>query len=356
MTRRVNCGGVRIGGGAPLSVQSMTNTDTRDVGATVAQIAALEAAGCDIVRCAVPDMTAAAAISGIKARVNIPVVADVHFDHRLAIAAIERGADKIRINPGNIGGDAEVRAVARRAKAAGIPIRVGVNSGSLEADLLGTFGGPTPEALAESAVRNMERLQRFDFEDIVISIKSSDVRENHAALKILAARTDCPLHIGITEAGIGERAIIKSAVGIGALLLDGIGDTLRVSLTGDPLREVRAAQDILASIGLLPGRINLVSCPTCGRCRVDLARIATEVSAAIRPLEREAGNLTVAIMGCAVNGPGEASHADLGVACGDGKAVLFRKGVVVGAVAEQEIVPAILRELAALRAVGATSP
>ncbi|MDR1027988.1 MAG: flavodoxin-dependent (E)-4-hydroxy-3-methylbut-2-enyl-diphosphate synthase [Clostridiales Family XIII bacterium] len=356
MTRRVNCGGVAIGGGAPISVQSMTNTDTRDAEATVAQIMALSKAGCDIVRCAVPDKAAAAALYAIKSRVDVPIVADIHFDHRLAIAAMENGADKIRINPGNIGGDAEVRAVVRRARTGGIPIRVGVNSGSLEADLLDRFGGPTPRALAESAVRNIERLRRMDFEDIVVSIKSSDVRETRDALNILVDRTDCPLHIGITEAGIGTRAVIKSAVGVGALLLDGVGDTVRVSLTGDPLQEVTAARDLLACLNLLPGAVNIISCPTCGRCRTDLARIAAEVSEAIGPMERTRrrdrieGALTVAIMGCAVNGPGEAAHADLGVACGDGRAALFRKGAVIGAVAEGEIVPALLREIAALSA------
>jgi (E)-4-hydroxy-3-methylbut-2-enyl-diphosphate synthase len=330
----------------------MTNTDTRDADATVAQIAALSEAGCDIVRCAVPDMTAAAAIAEIKPRVNTPIVADIHFDYRLAVAAIENGADKIRINPGNIREDAEVRAIARAAKAAGIPIRVGVNGGSLEGDLRERFGGSTPEALAESAVRNIERLRGMDFEDIVVSVKSSDAAENREALKILAGRTDCPLHIGITEAGIGERAVIKSAIGIGALLMDGIGDTIRVSLTGDPVREVAAARDILTALNLLPGAVNVISCPTCGRCKVDLARIATQVNEAIRPIERRrgAGNrpLTVAIMGCAVNGPGEASHADLGVACGDGKAALFKGGIVVRTVDESEIVRTIMAELRSL--------
>ncbi|MDR1953977.1 MAG: flavodoxin-dependent (E)-4-hydroxy-3-methylbut-2-enyl-diphosphate synthase [Clostridiales Family XIII bacterium] len=350
MTRQVNCGGVLIGGGAPISVQSMTNTDTRDVDATVAQIAALSEAGADIVRCAVPDMEAAAAISKIKPRVDVPIVADIHFDYRLALAAIENGADKIRINPGNIRDDAQIRAIALAAKAAGIPIRVGVNSGSLEADLRERFGGPTPEALAASAARNIARLRKMDFEDIVVSVKSSDVRESRDALKLLATCIDYPIHIGITEAGIGERAMIKSAIGIGALLLDGIGDTIRVSLTGDPVREVAAARDILTSLNLLPGAINVISCPTCGRCKVDLARIAAEVSEAIRAIERDrthAGGepLTVAIMGCAVNGPGEASHADMGVACGDGKAALFKNGTVAGTISESEIVQAILREL-----------
>ncbi|MDR0852296.1 MAG: flavodoxin-dependent (E)-4-hydroxy-3-methylbut-2-enyl-diphosphate synthase [Clostridiales Family XIII bacterium] len=355
MSRQVKCGSVLIGGGAPISIQSMTNTDTRDACATAAQIHALADAGCDIVRCAIPDLQAAEAIRTIKQQlqnrgVSIPIVADIHFDYRLAIAAIENGADKIRINPGNIGGIDRVSAVVTKARAAKIPIRIGVNSGSLEKDLIEEFGR-TPDALAQSALRWTEKIQKMGFADIVISVKSSDVRETVTVGRALSRATDCPLHLGVTEAGVGERALIKSAVGIGALLLDGIGDTIRVSLTGDPINEVAAARSILSGVGLLPGAIDIISCPTCGRCRVDLPRITAEVAAKTAVLEKariESGIrdiLTVAIMGCAVNGPGEAAHADLGVACGDGRAVFFRKGKIEENVSETEIISLILREI-----------
>jgi (E)-4-hydroxy-3-methylbut-2-enyl-diphosphate synthase len=333
----------------------MTNTDTRDARATAEQIAALAAAGCDIVRCAVPDRTAAAALAEIRAELKarglrIPIVADIHFDHRLAIAAIDAGADKIRINPGNIGDDGKVRAVVRRAADARIPIRIGVNGGSLERDIADAHGGATAVALAESALRNIERVASMGFGDIVVSVKSSDARVCGEALRILSAKTDFPLHLGVTEAGAGDRALVKSAVGMGPLLADGIGDTMRVSLTGDPVREVYAARDILASVGMLPGAIDVISCPTCGRCRVDLPRVAAEVRQAVSEMETDrviraraekSGVFTVAVMGCAVNGPGEASHADVGVACGDDGAVLFEGGAKVGKVAEAEIVPAL---------------
>jgi (E)-4-hydroxy-3-methylbut-2-enyl-diphosphate synthase len=375
-TRTVMCGNVPIGGGAPVSIQSMTNTDTRDAAATADQIAALAAAGCDIVRCAVPDERAAAALADIRARlaargVAIPLVADIHFDYRLAIAAIEGGADKIRINPGNIGGEDKVRAVIESASAARIPVRVGVNGGSLEKDIAAKYGGPTAEALVESALRNVDRIAQLGFEDIVVSVKSSDARVCAEALRLLSKETDLPLHLGVTEAGAGERALIKSAIGIGALLADGIGDTIRVSLTGDPVREVYAARDILASVGLLPGAIDVISCPTCGRCKVDLARIAAEVREAVKAVETDRVKaarrelfadyaaaarpayspkykpFTVAVMGCAVNGPGEAAHADRGVACGEGKAVLFKNGVKTHTLAENDIVPALTAELRA---------
>jgi (E)-4-hydroxy-3-methylbut-2-enyl-diphosphate synthase len=384
------CGDVPIGGGAPVSVQSMTNTDTRDARATADQIAALAAAGCDIVRCAVPTEPAAAAIPAIRARraergVAIPIVADIHFDYRLAIAAIEGGADKVRINPGNIGPGDRVRAVIERASAARVPLRVGVNGGSLEEDIATKYGGPTAEALAASALRNVGRIASMGFEDLVVSVKSSDVRVGGEALRLLARETDFPLHLGVTEAGAGERALIKSAVGIGPLLADGIGDTIRVSLTGDPVREVYAARDILASVGLLPGAIDVISCPTCGRCKADLARVAAEVREAAMAVETERVKVarralfaayaarfrrgaatpdeaaaveeeeialppehrvfTVAVMGCAVNGPGEATHADIGVACGDGKAILFKNGVKTRSLAEGEIVPTLIAEL-----------
>ncbi|MDR1496433.1 MAG: flavodoxin-dependent (E)-4-hydroxy-3-methylbut-2-enyl-diphosphate synthase [Clostridiales Family XIII bacterium] len=377
-TRTVMCGGIPVGGGAPVSIQSMTNTDTRDVKATASQVAALAAAGCDIVRCAVPDESAAVALKGIRAElaargVRVPLVADIHFDHRLAIAAIENGADKIRINPGNIGGDDRLRAVVERARAAGVPIRVGVNGGSIEKDIAAEYGGPTAEALAESALRNIDRVASGGFEDIVVSVKSSDVRVCGETLHLLSERTDFPLHLGVTEAGVGDRALVKSAVGIGALLEDGIGDTIRVSLTGDPLREIYSARDILASVGLLPGAIDVISCPTCGRCKIDLPRIAEAVWEAVSEIETERvvaerresfaecaelyrrdkareyrpgqESFTVAVMGCAVNGPGEASRADIGVACGNGVAVLFKEGVKIATFADSDIVPRLIAEV-----------
>jgi (E)-4-hydroxy-3-methylbut-2-enyl-diphosphate synthase len=355
MSRQVNCGGVRIGGGAPISIQSMTNTDTRDVHATVTQISALKTAGCDIVRCAILDEQAAQALKDIKRQlhdrgVSIPIVADIHFDYRLAISAIENGADKIRIIPGNSGGIDRVRTVVLKAKEVGLPIRIGVNSGSLEKELLEQFGR-TPAALVKSALQWTERIRQMDFDDIVISVKSSDVRETVAVGRALFAQTDCPLHLGVTEAGVGDRALIKSAAGLSTLLLDGIGDTIRVSLTGDPISEIAAARSILAGIGLLPGAIDIISCPTCGRCRADLPRIAKEVAQQAARIEREriavgvTDVLTVAIMGCAVNGPGEAKHADLGVACGDGKAVFFRKGEIEKTVPEAEIIPLLLAQI-----------
>ncbi|MDR3225130.1 MAG: flavodoxin-dependent (E)-4-hydroxy-3-methylbut-2-enyl-diphosphate synthase [Clostridiales Family XIII bacterium] len=390
-TRQVYCGDVLIGGGAPVSVQSMTNTDTRDVPATVRQIASLAEVGCDIVRCAVPDESAANALANIKVELNrrgilIPIVADIHFDYRLAIAAIESGADKIRINPGNIGDDDRVRAVVDCAKDAGIPIRIGVNGGSLERDIAAHHGGATAEALCESALRNADRVGSMGFEDIVISVKSSDVRTGIETLRLLSERTDFPLHIGVTEAGAGERALMKSAIGIGSLLADGIGDTIRVSLTGDPVREIYAARGILASLGILPGAIDVISCPTCGRCKVDLPRIVAEVQTAVNEIENDRikaarGKIyaqrrnrdsaldkdsvvtdvmsggaarenrfahkafTVAVMGCAVNGPGEAAGADIGVACGDGNAVLFENGVKVKSLNDGEIVQELIKRI-----------
>jgi (E)-4-hydroxy-3-methylbut-2-enyl-diphosphate synthase len=336
----------------------MTNTDTRDAALAAAQIAALSEAGCDIVRCAVPDETAARALTEIKAilagrDINIPIVADIHFDHALALLAIENGADKIRINPGNIGDRGRLREIADAARAAGLPIRIGVNSGSIERDLLDKYGRG-PEALALSALAGIELFESFGFEDIAVSVKSSDVRENYEAARLVAAETDCPQHIGITESGAGERALMKSGIGIGALLLGGIGDTLRVSLTGDPVREVGAGRAVLAALGLLPGAIDILSCPTCGRCRVDLESIEAKVRAKLAPLETErisraeAGEdippLSVAVMGCAVNGPGEAAHADFGVACGDGKGVIFAQGKIVRTVEEAEIPAALYAE------------
>ena len=375
-TRQVSVGGVLVGGGAPIPVQSMTNTRTEDAQATLSQIRALADAGCDIVRCAVPTAEAAAALAEITALSPIPVVADIQFDYRLALASIRAGAAKIRINPGNIGGARRVAEIAEAAGNAGIPIRIGVNGGSLEKELLAKHGGVTAVALAESAIHQVELLHGMGFYDLVVSVKSSDVGMNLAAHRLLAERTDHPLHIGITEAGVLQAALVKSAVGIGALLCDGIGDTVRVSLTGDPVREIAAAQDILRATGLLPGAIELISCPTCGRTKTDLAAAAERIAAAIAPIEKErirnarqrdgSGGLgtkppepslwhtavppepspwralTVAVMGCAVNGPGEAAHADAGVAFGDGRAVLFRKGEQVGTVPADQATEALL--------------
>lgn len=343
MRKEVSCGGVKIGGNAPVSIQSMTNTKTHDVEATLAQIDALEQAGCQIARLAVPDMDAAAAFGKIKARARIPLVADIHFDYRLALAAICAGADKIRINPGNIGSEDSVRQIAEQAAKHHIPIRVGVNSGSLEREILEKYGGVTAEGLAESALKNVAMLEQYDFDDIVISLKSSDVKMNYEAYRIVAEKSDYPLHIGVTEAGTPTRGKIKSAVGIGALLLSGIGDTLRVSLTADPVEEVIFAKELLAAIGIRKGAVEIVSCPTCGRTEVDLAAIAGEIERRIAMLDMEGMRpLKVAVMGCAVNGPGEAKEADFGVACGKGKGVIFSAGEIIKTVKEEAIADEII--------------
>jgi len=357
MTKRVRCGNVDIGGGAPVSIQSMLSVKTADVTAALLQIEALKDAGCDIVRMAVPDFESAEALGRIKQRLGnktIPLVADVHFDHRLAIAAIRNGADKIRINPGNIGKRENVKAVAGAAMERGIPIRVGVNSGSLEKDILKKFGGATAEGLAESALRNVELLEHMGFGDIVVSVKSSDVQTNYEAHRILHAKTDYPLHIGITESGTARSGKIKSAIGIGALLLAGIGDTIRVSLTGDPVEEVLCAKEILESIGIRDRGIEIVSCPTCGRTKTELEKIVLGIEEKLAPIrkQREAEGkrrISVAVMGCAVNGPGEAKQADLGVACGDGKGVLFVKGEIAATVQEDEIVEQIIARIINLK-------
>lgn len=351
-TKKIMCGKVQIGAGAPVSIQSMCNVKTTDIELVTGQIKELYLAGCDIVRVAIPDMEAANAIKIIKQQlkaetVDIPIVADIHFDYKLAIAAIENGADKIRINPGNIGGDDRVREVVKKAKEYGIPIRVGVNSGSLEKDILEREGGVTAKGLAESAERVVKLLESMDFCDMVVSIKSSDVGLNFEATKLLSERIDYPLHIGVTEAGTRRMGEIKSAAGIGALLLSGIGDTFRVSLTSAPINEVNFAKDLLKAIGLRKTGIELVSCPTCGRTNIDLEGIAGKVEKALRPLDAEfskAGkSIKIAVMGCAVNGPGESREADIGVAGGNGKAVVFSKGVIVKTIPEAEIVPEITR-------------
>ena len=337
-TKQILVGGVAIGGGAPVTVQSMTNTRTDDAEAALAQIRALAAAGCEIVRCTVPDMAAAEGLKTICALSPLPVVADIHFDYRLALAAVEAGAAKIRINPGNIGAAENVRAVADSCRAHGIPIRVGVNSGSIEKDLLAQYGR-CPRALVESALRQVRLLESMDFSDVCISIKSSDVRETVDAYRLLASLTEYPLHVGVTEAGTEYNGLVRSAVGIGALLLDGIGDTLRVSLTADPVAEVKAGVAILKAAGLRREGVRVVSCPTCGRTRIDLIPLAKQVEEALSGLQRD---ITVAVMGCAVNGPGEAREADYGIAGGDGEGVLFKKGVVVGKVPGDRLLEALL--------------
>lgn len=325
-TRQISVGRVKIGGGAPVSVQSMTNTRTDDIDATCAQIEALTQAGCDIVRCAVPDMAAAQAIVQIKRRAAIPVVADIHFDHKLAIAAVESGADKIRINPGNIGGAERLRAVADCCRERGIPIRVGVNTGSIEKEILDEHGR-SPQALVLSAIKSVQMLEDANFFDICVSLKSSDVRETFEAYMLLSEKTDCPLHIGVTEAGTARMGVIKSAVGIGSLLMNDIGDTLRVSLTADPVLEVEAGIAILRAAGIRKRCVNVVSCPTCGRTRISLIPLVEQVEKRLEGLERD---ITVAVMGCVVNGPGEAKHADYGIAGGEGFGIVFKKGEIVG--------------------------
>ena len=347
--KQVMCGNVPIGGGAPVSIQSMTNTDTRDVEATYAQIMRLAEAGCQIVRCTVPDMEAAAAFGEIHKKSPIPMVADIHFDYKMAIAAMDNGADKVRINPGNIGSDEKVAAVLDHAKACGIPIRIGVNSGSVEKDIIAKYGGVTAEGLAESAMKAVAYAQSFGFEDIVVSLKSADVAMNHKAHKLLAAQCGLPLHIGLTEAGVGQMAEIKSTAALGALVLDGIGDTMRVSLTGDPVREVILAKKILKAAGVRKGGIDFVSCPTCGRTRVDLPSIAAEIEQKLAPvserLEKEGKSLRVSVMGCAVNGPGEARNSDIGVACGKGEGLIIKKGEILRKVPEEAICAELIAEI-----------
>ena len=343
MKKKIMCGDVPIGGGSPVSIQSMTNTRTSDVSAALEQIKRLEKAGCQIVRMAVPDMDAAEGFREIKRKANLPLVADIHFDYRLALKAIEAGADKIRINPGNIGSEEGVRQVAEAARKRGIPVRVGVNSGSLENDILSRNGRVTAEGLAESALRNVALLEKYDFDQIVISLKSSDVKMNFDAYKIVDERSSYPLHIGVTEAGTLARGKVKSAAGIGALLLEGIGDTMRVSLTADPVEEVIFAKELLASVGLRKDRIEIVSCPTCGRTEVNLQAIAENIERRIEALQDKGSrSMKLAVMGCAVNGPGEAKGADIGVACGRGKGVIFVKGKIIKTVKEEDIADEII--------------
>ena len=341
-TKVVKIGNRLIGGGNPILIQSMTNTKTEQVEATVAQIRALEAAGCDIIRCAVPTMEAAEALKEIRKRISIPLVADIHFDYKLALAAIRHGADKIRINPGNIGSRERVRAVTEAAKERNIPIRVGVNSGSLEKELLEKYGGVTAEGLVESALNQAALIEDMGYDNLVISIKASDVMMCARAHELIASRTDHPLHVGITEAGTLYSGNIKSAVGLGIILYQGIGDTIRVSLTGDPLEEVKSAKRILKTLGLRQGGSEVVSCPTCGRTQIDLIGLANQVETMVQEIPLD---IKVAVMGCVVNGPGEAREADIGIAGGKGVGLLIKKGEIVRKVPEGELVEALREEL-----------
>lgn len=344
MSKQVKCRNVYIGGGAPISIQSMTNVDSRNEEALLTQINQLTKAGCDIVRIAVPDMESAWTLQKIRSQVEIPLVADIHFDYRLAIAAIEAGADKIRINPGNIGSRDRIKAVVDAARERNIPIRIGVNSGSLEKDILDKNGGVTAEGLAESALRNVQIIEDMGYDHLVVSLKSSDVLMNYKAHKLVAEKTVHPLHIGITEAGTLKRGKVKSAIGIGSLLLEGIGDTMRVSLTADPVEEVYYAQEILEAAGCRTPKVDLVSCPTCGRTKVELQALTEEVERRLSEADIRPG-LKVAVMGCVVNGPGEAKEADFGVAGGTGKGVIFSKGKIVKTVEEKDIVDELMNAI-----------
>ncbi len=342
ITKQVKVGNILIGGGAPVSIQSMLNKPAEDIEASVKQALELEKAGCQIIRSAVPNMEAVKLIEALKNNLTVPVVADIHFDYRLALACADAGVDKIRINPGNIGSDDKVKAVADKCKEKNIPIRIGVNSGSVEKEILAKYGSPTPEALVESALYHASLLEKFDFNDIVISIKSSDVENMVKAYTLASERCDYPLHLGVTEAGTARMGLIKSSVGIGSLLLKGIGDTVRVSLTDDPVKEVEAANDILKAIGVKKDGVRIVSCPTCGRTKIDLISLANRVESALKDCKK---SIKVAVMGCVVNGPGEAREADIGIAGGDGCAMIFKKGEILRKVPESEVVDELLKEI-----------
>ena len=339
---QVKAGKLTIGGGAPVSIQSMLNVPSTDIEGSVRQAKTLEAAGCQVIRAAIPDMDAVRLIPALKEAVSAPIVADIHFNYKLALEACAAGVDKIRINPGNIGSDDRVKAVAQACKSRGIPIRIGVNSGSLEKEILAKYGHPTPQALCDSALYHASLLEKFDFYDIVLSMKSSTVGTMVEAYELAAQQCDYPLHLGVTEAGTERMGVIKSAAGIGALLLRGIGDTIRVSLTADPVREVYAANDILRALDLKEGGVQFVSCPTCGRPRIDLVKIAGEVEERLRGCEK---NIKVAVMGCVVNGPGEAKEADIGIAGGDGCGLVFKKGEIIAKVDEDKLVDALMEEI-----------
>ncbi len=345
-TKKIKIGDRVIGGGNPILIQSMTNTPTEDAGATIAQILKLEEEGCEIIRCTVPTIAAAEALDKIRSAIHIPLVADIHFDHKCALAAIEHGADKIRINPGNIGGEEKLKEVVKAAKAKDIPIRVGVNSGSLEAALVDKYHGVTAQGIVESALDKVRMIEACDYGNIVISIKSSNVRMSIAAHEELAGKTPYPLHVGITEAGTLISGNIKSALGIGIILEKGIGDTIRVSLTGDPVEEVRSAKLILKSLGLRSGGIEVVSCPTCGRTKIDLIGLANRVEDMVRTIKLpKQKSIKVAVMGCAVNGPGEAREADIGIAGGNGEGLLIKKGEIIKKMPESELLAALKSEL-----------
>ena len=341
-TKTIRIGDRVIGGGNPILIQSMTNTPTEDVEATTAQILRLEEAGCEIIRCTCPTEEAALAIGQIKKRIHIPLVADIHFEYRMAVRAMENGADKIRINPGNIGGRDKIEAVVKVAKERGVPIRVGVNSGSLEKELVAKYGGVTAEGLVESALDKVRMIEECDYDQMVISIKSSDVLTCARAHELLAERSDYPLHVGITEAGTLYSGNIKSAAGLGIILYQGIGDTIRVSLTGDPVEEIKSARMILRTLGLRKGGIDVVSCPTCGRTRIDLVGLANKVETMVQGYDL---NIKVAVMGCAVNGPGEAKEADIGIAGGNGEGLLIKHGQIVRKMKEEELLDALKYEL-----------
>ena len=342
MTKKVFAGKVPIGGGAPITVQSMLCVPAHDIDGNIAQAKALENAGCDIIRIAVPDSEAVKTLAAVKESVQIPVVADIHFDYKLALESVAAGADKIRINPGNIGSDDRVKAVADTCRNAGIPIRIGVNSGSIEKNILAKYGAPTPEAMVESGLYHISLLEKFDFDDIVLSLKSSDVTSMYRAYVLAAEKCRYPLHLGVTEAGTEKTGTIKSAAGIGGLLLRGIGATIRISLTDDPVKEVEAGKDLLKALGLKKCGIRFVSCPTCGRTKIDLIKIANEAEKRLAGTDKD---ITVAIMGCVVNGPGEAHEADIGIAGGDGCGVLFKNGEILRKIPEDKLLDELIKEI-----------
>lgn len=341
-SRQVNVGNIKIGSDSQISVQSMLSMPAQDIEANVEQAKDLQKAGCQIIRTAVPDIESVKLIYALKNAVTVPIVADIHFDYKIALECVSAGVDKIRINPGNIGSDDKIKAVANACMTNGIPIRIGVNSGSVEKELLNKYGAPTPQAMAESAMNHIKLLEKFDFEDIVVSIKSSNVQDMISAYRIVASQCDYPLHLGVTEAGTERMALIKSSMGIGSLLLDGIGDTIRVSITDNPVKEVYAGFDILKGAGIKTDCPRIVSCPTCGRTKIDMISIANEVEQRLRDCKKP---IVVAVMGCAVNGPGEAKQADIGIAGGDGEGLIFKHGEIIRKVDEKELVDELMREI-----------